>query len=95
MYTDEYIRELQNRTGNDPALLERVVYAYASRVLYLAASIFTGQETIMKIEDVTMYTGMKPEIDKAKRFSYLRVVDPVAYGYFIEAVKLLQNTGLI
>jgi len=68
---------------------------YASRVLYLAASIFTGQETIMKIEDVTMYTGMKPEIDKAKRFSYLRVVDPVAYGYFIEAVKLLQNTGLI
>jgi hypothetical protein len=49
----------------------------------------------MKIEDVTMYTGMKPEIDKAKRFSYLRVVDPVAYGYFIDAVKLLQNTGLI
>lgn len=68
---------------------------YASSVLYLAASIFTGQETIMKIEDVSMYTGMKPEIDKAKRFSYLRVVDPVAYGYFIEAVKLLQNTGLI
>lgn len=28
MYTNEYIRELQNRTGNDPALLERVVYAF-------------------------------------------------------------------
>ena len=28
MYTDEYIRELQNRAGNDPALLERVVYAF-------------------------------------------------------------------
>jgi len=28
MYTDEYIRELQNRTGNDPALLESVVYAF-------------------------------------------------------------------
>ena len=27
MYTDEYIRKLQRRTGNDPALLERVVYA--------------------------------------------------------------------
>ena len=26
MYTDEYIHELRNRTGNDPALLERVVY---------------------------------------------------------------------
>ena len=28
MYTDEYIRELQQRTGNDPALLERVIYAF-------------------------------------------------------------------
>lgn len=27
MYTDEYIRKLQRRTGNDPALLERMVYA--------------------------------------------------------------------
>ena len=49
----------------------------------------------MKIENASMYTGMKPEIEKAKRFSYLRVVDPVAYGYFIETVKLLQNTELI
>ena len=28
MYTEKYIRDLQNRTGNDPALLERVVYAF-------------------------------------------------------------------
>lgn len=28
MYTEEYIRSLQSRTGNDPALLERVVYAF-------------------------------------------------------------------
>ena len=32
MYTDEYIRELQNRTGNDPALLERVVYAWEMKL---------------------------------------------------------------
>ena len=29
MYTDEYIRGLQTRTGNDPALLERVIYAFS------------------------------------------------------------------
>lgn len=28
MYTEQYIRDLQERTGNDPALLERVIYAF-------------------------------------------------------------------
>ena len=28
MYTDEYIQYLHKRTGNDPALLERVIYAF-------------------------------------------------------------------
>ncbi len=68
--------------------------ACASRVLYLAASIFTGQEEIRKIEDASVYSGMRPEIERSRRFSYLRVVDPAAYGYFIEAVKLLKDTGL-
>ena len=31
MYTDEYIQSLYERTGNDPALLERVIYASVSR----------------------------------------------------------------
>ena len=29
MYTAEYIVELHERTGNDPALLERVIFAFA------------------------------------------------------------------
>ena len=28
MYTDAYIRELYQRTGNDPILLERMIYAF-------------------------------------------------------------------
>lgn len=28
MYTGEYIQSLHERTGNDPALLERVIYAF-------------------------------------------------------------------
>lgn len=66
--------------------------AYASRVLYLAASILTGQKTITKIEDGTLYAGQKTKLVKLKRFSYLGIVDPVAYGYVIESAKLLQET---
>ena len=28
MYTEEYVQNLHERTGNDPALLERVIYAF-------------------------------------------------------------------
>ena len=28
MYTEKYIQSLHERTGNDPALLERVIYAF-------------------------------------------------------------------
>ncbi len=28
MYSEEYIQELYERTGNDPTLLERVIYAF-------------------------------------------------------------------
>ena len=28
IYTGEYIQELYERTGNDPALLERAIYAF-------------------------------------------------------------------
>ena len=28
MYTSEYIQKLHERTGNDPALLEKVIYAF-------------------------------------------------------------------
>ena len=68
--------------------------SYACKVLYLAASILTGQKTIKQIEDISVYLTLSPEIEKAKRFSYLRVVDPAAYGYLIEAAALLQGTGL-
>lgn len=69
--------------------------AYSARVLYLATALLSGQETVTKIEDPTVYSGQYPEIEKARRFSYLKVVDPVAYGYMIEAAKLLQGTGLV
>ena len=43
MYTKEYIQDLYEHTGNDPALLERVIYAFglleASELSILICSI--------------------------------------------------------
>ena len=64
---------------------------YASRVLYLASSILAGNGSVTKITDASVYSGQKIELPKAKSFSYLRIVDPVAYSYVVEAGKLLQG----
>ncbi|MCD8073443.1 MAG: nucleotidyl transferase AbiEii/AbiGii toxin family protein [Lachnospiraceae bacterium] len=72
-----------------------VAGAYAGRVMYLAAAMLTGQETLIKINNPGEYAGQKLEIEKPKRFSYMRIVDPVSYGYLIEAAKLLQGTEFV
>lgn len=66
--------------------------AYASRVLYLASSMLAGSNSVMKITDPSAYLGQKIELPKPKSFSYLRIVDPTAYGYIVETGKLLQRT---
>lgn len=59
--------------------------------MYLAASILTDRETLTKIEDASLYAGEKIDLPKPKRFSYIRIVDPLAYAYFVEAVKMLKG----
>ncbi len=68
---------------------------YASKVLYLATSILTNQQTVKKIDDAEEYSGRILGIEKAKRFSYMRIADPIAYGYLIEAVDQLQEISVI
>ena len=65
--------------------------AFASRVMYLAASILTGNDNILGIKEGAEYVAQKPEISKPKWFSYLKIVDPVSYRYLIEASRLLKN----
>lgn len=67
--------------------------SYAAKVMYLAASILTRQETLTKIEDASVYAGEKIELPKPKRFSYMRIVDPLSYAYFVESVKMLKSSG--
>ena len=68
--------------------------AYASRVMYLAASMLTGNNDILKITDAGGYVAQKSEISKPKWFSYMRIVDPVSYGYLIEASRILRDVEL-
>jgi len=65
--------------------------AYAGKVMYLAASLLTGQKSVRKIQNASEYLQRKPEVEKPKQFFYLRIVDPFSYGYFIEAMELLRN----
>ena len=66
--------------------------AYAGRVLYLVSSMLAGSDQVVKIEDASAYSGQKIELPGSKSFSYLRIVDPAAYGYIVEAARLLQGT---
>lgn len=68
-----------------------VAGAYAARVLYLSSSLLVDSSTITKIDDVSMNIGGEILLPKPKSFSYLRIVDPIAYGYIIESGKLLQK----
>lgn len=69
--------------------------AYASRVLYLASSMLVGLDSVTKIHDANEYLGRNIELPKPKSFSYLRVVDPIAYGYIVETGKLLRGTDFV
>ena len=68
--------------------------SYASKVLYLASSMLAGSNSIIKIKDPSVYSRQKIELPKPKSFSYLRIVDPAAYGYIVEAGELLQGMEL-
>ena len=69
--------------------------AYASRVLYLASSMLAESDFAAKIHNANEYLEQKIELPKPRSFSYLRVVDPIAYGYIIKTGKLLHGIGFM
>ena len=68
--------------------------AYASRVLYLTSSMYVGRDSATRINDASAYSNQRIDLPKPKSFSYLRIVDPIAYGYAVEAGKLLKGADL-
>ena len=64
--------------------------ACACRVLYLSVSILIGAKSLSKKEDPKEALEAKIEFARPRSFSYLRVIDPIAYGYAAKASKLLS-----
>lgn len=65
--------------------------AFACRVMYLAAALLTGQDNVMNIKDHAAYISPNMEFEKPKRFSYMHIMDPISYGYLVEAARLLRG----
>jgi hypothetical protein len=67
---------------------------YAGRILYLASAMLVGCNSISKIDATTTSSSnliQAIKFPKAKSFSYLHIVDPVAYVYVVKASELLQG----
>ncbi len=65
--------------------------ACAGKVLYLSSSMLVGSDIVQKINDVSLYMNQKIELPKPRSFSYLRIVDPIAYGCIVKSSKMLRE----
>ena len=63
----------------------------ACGILYLAASMLSGKETCLRINNAEKYMGEGLKVKNARRISYIKRVDPIAYAYLIEAYHMLGD----
>lgn len=68
--------------------------AYASEVMYLAASLLTGQQEYVPIADPDEYRLIQLKMKGIKKLSGMRNTDPMAYAYMVKSFKMLQEAGL-
>jgi len=64
---------------------------YACEIMYLAASVLTGQKECPPIANVEKYIDSTLPLKEYQKLSYMRKVKIEAYGYLVEAVKMLQQ----
>ncbi len=62
-------------------------------VMYLASCILTEQNGIQRITDAEPYRAIQFQMKGAKKISYIRNADPVAYAYLSESFRLLHSEG--
>ena len=65
----------------------------ASEIMYLATCILTGQEECRRISDAESFRAAEIKLKGAKSVRYLRNVDPMAYAYLVESLRILQEAG--
>lgn len=64
---------------------------YACEVMYLAASVLTGQETCPLITDPEKYIDSKIALQEYNKLTYMKKAKLEAYGYIVEAVNMLDR----
>ncbi len=67
---------------------------YASKIMYLASSILTGQSEFDSISRPDEYEDVKLNIAGFKKVRGLRNTDPVAYAHMIKSFQMLNQKGL-
>ena len=67
---------------------------YASEVMYLAASILTGQSEYERLLDSEEFTDTQLKLKGIKKISGMRNTNPIAYAYMVKSFQLLQEKGL-
>ncbi len=54
-------------------------------------AMLAGKKNVERLTEFDSYINKKPEIEKQKRYSYLRIINREAYAYFVEATRLLSE----
>ena len=67
---------------------------YASEVMYLAASLLTGQKEYVRIEEPDEYRDVQLKMKGIKKVSGIRNTNPTAYAYMVKSFQILQESGL-
>lgn len=60
----------------------------ACEVMCLAACIRAGKKEFTRKDNMDMYNNEKLTLRNAKKIAYIRNIDPRAYGYMVEALRL-------
>ena len=92
MYTREYIQELYEKTGNDPALLERVIFAFGLLEAIRQVDLpfcFKGGTSLMLLLDRSM--RLSTDIDIIERNLFIYII----YYFFSDfSIFLMKNNYL-
>ncbi len=67
---------------------------YASEIMYLAANLLTGQSEYHHISNADNYRDKSLKIRGFRKISSIRNTDPLAYGYMVKSLMILNEIGL-
>lgn len=87
----EYLKGIRSLTDHilGKKFTPEIAAAKACSVMCLAASVLTGNE-YPKITDPDRYVSERMAGSQYRKLAYIRKMDPEAYGYLVEATRMLD-----